>query len=82
MSHRASPVEARLRESEAIALGGAGNSAGQAVAFLAPRVKHRHLAVSGESRETSMSPYLIERINALSHVTPHTRDEITAMQAM
>ena len=39
------PVEAKLCEGEEIALIGGGNSAGQAVVFLAPKVKHLHLVV-------------------------------------
>src|SRR4029077_2631467 len=39
VSYWASPVEARLCEGEEVALIGGGNSAGQAVVFLAPKVK-------------------------------------------
>jgi thioredoxin reductase (NADPH) len=80
VSYWASPVEARLCEGEEIALIGAGNSAGQAVAFLAPRVKHLHLVVRGSGLEASMSRYLIERIAALPNVTLHTRTEVTALR--
>ena len=37
ISYWASPVEAKLCEGEEVALVGGGNSAGQAVVFLAPR---------------------------------------------
>jgi thioredoxin reductase (NADPH) len=80
VSYWASPVEARLCEGEEIALVGAGNSAGQAVAYLAPRVRHLHLVVRGNGLEASMSRYLIERIAALPNVTLHTRTEVTALQ--
>jgi thioredoxin reductase (NADPH) len=80
VSYWASPVEARLCEGEEIALVGAGNSAGQAVAYLAPRVKHLHLVVRGNGLEASMSRYLIERITALPNVTLHTRSEVVALQ--
>jgi len=80
VSYWASPVEAKLCEGEEIALVGAGNSAGQAVAFLSPRVKHLHLVVRGEGLEASMSRYLIERIAALPNVTLHTRTEVTALR--
>jgi len=79
VSYWASPVEARLCEGEVVALVGGGNSAGQAVAFLAPRVKHLHLVVRGAGLEASMSKYLIERIAALSNVTLHTHTEVTAL---
>jgi thioredoxin reductase (NADPH) len=80
VSYWASPVEAKLCEGEEIALVGAGNSAGQAVVFMAPRVKHLHLVMRGESLEASMSRYLIERITALPNVTLHTRTEVIALQ--
>ncbi len=80
VSYWASPVEAKLCEGEEIALIGAGNSAGQAVAFMAPRVKHLHLVVRGAGLEASMSRYLIERIHALPNVTMHTRTEVTALE--
>jgi thioredoxin reductase (NADPH) len=80
VSYWASPVEARLCEGERIALVGAGNSAGQAVVFLAPRVKHLHLIVRGEGLEASMSRYLIERITALPNVSLHTRTEVAALR--
>ena len=43
VSYWASPVEAKLCEGEEVALVGGGNSAGQAVVFLAPKVKRLHL---------------------------------------
>ena len=48
VSYWATPVEAKLCEGEEVALVGGGNSAGQAVVFLAPKVKHLHLVVRGE----------------------------------
>ena len=43
VSYWASPIEAKLCEGEEVALVGGGNSAGQAVVFLAPKVRHLHL---------------------------------------
>jgi thioredoxin reductase (NADPH) len=80
ISYWASPVEAKLCEGEEVALVGGGNSAGQAVVFLAPKVKHLHLVVRGEGLEASMSQYLIERIKALPNVTLHTRTEIVGLE--
>ena len=81
VSYWASPVEAKLCQGESIALVGAGNSAGQAVVFLAPKVEKLHLIVRGEGLEASMSSYLIERIAALPNVEIHTRTEIQALEA-
>ena len=80
ISYWASPVEAKLCEGEEVALIGGGNSAGQAVVFLAPKVKHLHLVVRREGLEASMSQYLIDRIKALPNVTLHTRTEIVGLE--
>ena len=48
VSYWASPVEAKLCEGEEVALVGGGNSAGQAVVFLAPKVERLHLIVRGD----------------------------------
>jgi len=80
VSYWASPVEARLCEGEEVALVGAGNSAGQAVVFLAPKVKRLHMIVRGSGLEASMSRYLIDRIAALPNVELHTGCEVAALQ--
>src|SRR4029079_12485606 len=80
VSYWASPVEAKLCEGEEGALVGGGNSAGQAVVFLAPKVKRLHLVVRGEGLEASMSRYLIDRIAALSNVELHTHTEVIELE--
>ena len=80
ISYWASPVEAKLCEGEEVALVGGGNSAGQAVVFLAPKVKRLHLVVRGPGIEASMSRYLIDRIAALPNVDLHTGTEVVALQ--
>ncbi|KOB26294.1 FAD-dependent oxidoreductase, partial [Xanthomonas arboricola] len=80
VSYWASPVEARLCEGGVVALVGGGNSAGQAVAFLAPRVKELHLIIRGEGLESSMSQYLIDRIAVLPNVQLHAGTEVSALE--
>jgi thioredoxin reductase (NADPH) len=80
VSYWASPIEAKLCEGEEIALVGAGNSAGQAVVYLAPKVRTLHLIVRGSGLEASMSRYLIERIAALPNVVMHLGVEVVALQ--
>ena len=80
VSYWASAVEAKLCEGEEIALVGGGNSAGQAVVFLAPKVKHVHFAVR-RPLEATMSRYLIERIKALPNVTLYTGAEVIGLDA-
>ncbi len=80
ISYWASPVEAKICEGEEIALVGGGNSAGQAVVFLAPAVKRLHLVVRSKGLEASMSRYLIDRIGALPNVAMHVGTEIVALE--
>jgi thioredoxin reductase (NADPH) len=80
ISYWASPVEGKLCESEEVALVGGGNSAGQAVVYLATKVKRLHLVVRGEGLESSMSRYLIDRIAALSNVELHTGTEVVGLE--
>jgi len=79
VSYWASPIEAKLCEGEDIALVGGGNSAGQAVVFLAPHVRTLHLVARRPLRET-MSRYLIDRIEALPNVIYHIGCEIGALE--
>jgi thioredoxin reductase (NADPH) len=76
----ASPIEAKLCAGEEIALVGAGNSAGQAVVFLAPQVKRLTLIVRGNGLEASMSRYLIDRIKLLENVRVLVRTELVDVQ--
>lgn len=77
-SYWASPIEAKLCEGEEVALVGGGNSAGQAVVYLAPHVKTLHLVVRRPLAET-MSQYLIDRIAALPNVEMHIGCEVVGL---
>ena len=79
ISYWATPIEARLCAGEEVALVGGGNSAGQAVAFLAPQVERLHLVVRRDLSET-MSRYLIDRIAALPNVEIHIGAEIASLE--
>jgi thioredoxin reductase len=79
ISYWASPIEAKLCAGEEIALVGGGNSAGQAIVFLAPRVERLHLIVRRPLAAT-MSRYLIDRIAALPNVQIHVDTEVTALE--
>ncbi len=80
VSYWATLIEAKLCEGEEIALVGAGNSAGQAVVFLAPKVKRLHLIVRSKGLEAAMSRYLIDRIAALPNVELHIDSEVVALE--
>jgi thioredoxin reductase (NADPH) len=69
----------RCRETEVIVVGG-GNSAGQAAVFLSGIAKHVHHIVRGKSLASTMSQYLISRIESSSHITLHTESEIVKLE--
>ncbi|HEY6870366.1 MAG TPA: FAD-dependent oxidoreductase [Novosphingobium sp.] len=79
VSYWASPIEARLCAGEEVALVGGGNSAGQAVVFLAPQVRCLHLFVRRDLEET-MSRYLVDRIAALPNVQIHVGTEVVGLE--
>ncbi len=76
----ASPAEAKLCAGDEIALVGAGNSAGQAVVFLAPQVRRLTMIVRGSGLEASMSRYLIDRIRLLPNIEILTGTEVTQLR--
>jgi thioredoxin reductase (NADPH) len=67
------------RDNEVIVVGG-GNSAGQAAAFLSGIAKHLHYIVRGTSLATTMSQYLISRIESSSHITLYMGSEIVSLE--
>jgi thioredoxin reductase (NADPH) len=76
----ASPIEARLCGGQEVALVGAGNSAGQAVVYLASQVRKVWLLVRGDGLEASMSRYLVDRIEGLSNVEVVTGAEVSGLE--
>jgi thioredoxin reductase (NADPH) len=76
----ASPLEAKLCAEEQVALVGGGNSAGQAVVFLAAQAAKVTLLVRKPLAAT-MSAYLIERILAQPNIEVVTGVEISALES-
>jgi thioredoxin reductase (NADPH) len=76
----ASPLEEKLCAGHEVALVGAGNSAGQAVVYLASKVSKVWLLARGGDIATSMSRYLVDRIAGLSNVEVLTRTEVTELE--
>jgi thioredoxin reductase (NADPH) len=75
----ASPLEANLSKSREIALVGGGNSAGQAVVYLAEFASHITVIVRRPLEDT-MSQYLIDRIRGLANVEVVTGAEVSALE--
>jgi thioredoxin reductase (NADPH) len=75
----ASPLEADLCANADVALVGGGNSAGQAVVFLAGRARHVTLMARRPLAET-MSQYLVERIASLPNVEVVIGCEVSGLE--
>jgi thioredoxin reductase (NADPH) len=63
---------------EAAVIGG-GNSAGQAVVFLANHASKVHMMIRGEGLAASMSRYLIDRISATPSIELHPNTDVTQL---
>jgi thioredoxin reductase (NADPH) len=74
----ASPLEADLCASQEIALVGGGNSAGQAVVYLAGRAGKVTL-IARRPLERTMSQYLVERIESLPNVETVIGAEVSGL---
>ena len=78
--YAATAVESELCEGDDAAVVGGGNSAGQAAVFLSRLAKHVHILVRGDGLASSMSDYLIRRIEAApERITVHPHTEVTAL---
>ncbi len=75
----ASPLEGKLCAGQEVALVGGGNSAGQAIVYLASRARKVWVLVRGDNLEKSMSRYLVDRISGLANVEVLTGAEVTRL---
>jgi len=75
----ASPIEAKLCADQEVALVGAGNSAGQAVVYLASQVAKVWMLVRRDLAAT-MSRYLVDRIRALPNVEVVTGATVSGVE--
>ena len=76
----ATNIEAGLCRDENVAIVGGGNSAGQAAVFLASHAKHVYLMVRGPGLASTMSRYLISRIEACPEITFMNWTEIVSSE--
>ena len=78
--YSATALEARLcRDEEVVVVGGA-NSAGQAAVFLSTQGKHVHVLVRGSGLATTMSRYLIRRIEETPNITLSPYSEVVGLE--
>src|SRR3989442_8785326 len=78
--YAATRMEAQLCGDEEIAIVGGANSAGQAAMFLAETTKRVHMLIRGDGLASTMSRYLISRIEAHPRIQLHTRTEIVGLE--
>jgi thioredoxin reductase (NADPH) len=80
--YAATPIEAPVcRDQEVVVVGG-GNSAGQAVVFLAQKAQARkvYVVVRGGDLRKSMSEYLVRRIEGIDNVEILTNTEVRRLE--
>lgn len=74
--YAATELEARFcRDAEVVIIGG-GNSAGQAAMHLCRSAKHVHVLVRGNTLASSMSDYLLSRLEADPGITIHYKTQV------
>jgi thioredoxin reductase (NADPH) len=77
--HAATLMEAQLCAGEEIVVVGGGNSAGQAALYLSKTSAQVHLLVRPKNLSTTMSNYLVERIQASPKVRIYFDTDLTAL---
>ena len=77
--YAATQTEARLCTGQDVVVVGGGNSAGQAAIFLAGAARHVYLLIRGESLASSMSRYLIDRIDRSPDITLLNHTEVSEL---
>lgn len=72
--------EAPLTAGEHVLIVGGGNSAGQAALHFAPHAERVSMVVRGDSLKSTLSHYLIQRIETTRNIEVITRTEVTALR--
>src|SRR5436190_11353818 len=78
--YAATHMERQLCANEEVVVVGGANSAGQAAAFLADTAKQVHMVIRGDGLSSTMSRYLINRLEAHPKIELHTRTEVVALE--
>src|SRR5256885_15889713 len=78
--YAATQMERRMCADDEVAIVGGANSAGQAAVFLAETARRVHMLIRSDGLSSTMSRYLISRIDAHPHIVKHPRTEIVALE--
>jgi thioredoxin reductase (NADPH) len=78
--YAATEMEAKLCRGEEVVVVGAGNSAGQAIVYLARHAQRVHVMVRGADLAARMSRYLVDRIEGLDNVTVHRNAVVSSLE--
>jgi len=78
--YAATPMEAKLCGGEDVVVVGAGNSAGQAIVYLAKYARTVHHLARGKELGASMSRYLVDRVESLENVEIHRETRVTGLE--
>jgi thioredoxin reductase (NADPH) len=78
--YAATQMERRMCSDEEVAIVGGANSAGQAAVFLAETARRVHMVIRSDGLSSTMSRYLISRIDAHPRIVQHRRTEIVGLE--
>jgi thioredoxin reductase (NADPH) len=78
--YSATTIEAQRCHADDVIVVGGGNSAGQAAMFLSQTSRHVHMLIRGDELASSMSSYLIRRIEETPNVTLRRRTEVVRLE--
>src|SRR5438552_6052318 len=78
--YSATQMERRMCADDEVAVVGGANSAGQAAVFLAETAKRVHMLIRSDALSSTMSRYLISRIDAHPRIDQHTQTEIVGLE--
>jgi thioredoxin reductase (NADPH) len=78
--YAATPMESALCGGQEVIVVGGGNSAGQAAVFLSQIARRVHLLVRSDGLASSMSRYLVRRIEQTPAIDLRLQTEITALE--
>jgi thioredoxin reductase (NADPH) len=78
--YSATPIDVRPCLGRPVVIVGGGNSAGQAAMYLSAQASHVHMLIRGPRLSSTMSDYLVQRIQASRTIKLHTCSEVVQVE--